>query len=68
MKLVKKNLRKKWSELKKLEKKTADKVSALKSLVNITKNPTLNQKLFTNLPKQKNKFVDYCNNRFFSKT
>ena len=67
-KLTNKNLERNWSALKKLAKKTVDKVLALKSLENTMKNKILKLKKFKKVMKPKNKFVDFCRSQFFSKT
>lgn len=67
-KLTNKNSKRKWSALKKLVKKTVDKVSVLKSLENTIKNQISNLKKFKKVMKPKNKFVDFCKNQYFSKT
>ena len=68
MNLTNKNSKKKWSVLKKLVKKIADKVLALKYLESTIKNLILNRKLFKKALKLKNKFLDYYKNQSFSKT
>ncbi len=69
MKLMNKNLERKWRELKKMaERRWVDKELVHKSMENSTKNLTLNLKSFKRAIKLKAKFVSFFNIRSYSKT